>query len=86
VRRVLNHKSREKMAAFDSARQEVETIRRGKRNVGRQKGGFVDTRPAANEGSGADVHAINAISPKYSEEDRDYLSLKFADPRLARLL
>jgi len=29
------------------------------------------------------VDAISAVSSKYSEEDRDYLSLKLADPRSA---
>ena len=28
-----------------------------------------------------DVDAIDTIPPKYSEEDRDYLSLQLADPR-----
>jgi len=40
---------REKMAAFGSAPQEVETTRRRKRNEGRQKADVVSAKPIANE-------------------------------------
>jgi hypothetical protein len=40
---------REKMAAFDSAPQEVETVRRRKRNERRQKGDIGSARPIVNE-------------------------------------
>jgi hypothetical protein len=39
---------REKMAGFGSPKQEVEMIRRRKRNAGRQKGGIIDATPTAN--------------------------------------
>ena len=75
--------SREKMAGLVSPRQEVGSVRRRKRNSGRQK------RYCRREGQ-SQVHSsasrllalaeINANTSKRPEEDRDYLSLKLDDP------
>ena len=79
---------REKMAVLGLTWQEVETVRRRKRNEGRQKAiSSAQSQPRTNGSSAAsmcDPDAINAISSKCSEEGRDYLSLKLADPRSAR--
>ena len=76
--------SREKMAGLGSARQEVGSVRRRKRNSGRQKRYCQREMPAASGGLQHRVYAlgfeINANSSKRSEEARDYLSLKLDDP------
>ena len=75
--------SREKIAALGSARQEVGTVRRRKRNSGRQKRYCQREKPATSVGLPHRVYAlgleINANSSKRSEEACDYLSLKFDD-------
>jgi hypothetical protein len=74
---------REKMAAFGSARQDVETIQRRKRNERGRKGDVASARPIANERLqlrvDVDRDAIDAATSKCSEEGRDYLPLEFAD-------
>ena len=74
---------REKMAAFGSARQEVEMIQRRKRNEGRQKAiSSAQSQPPTNGSSAASMctDAITAISSKCSEEGRDWPWLKLDDP------
>ncbi len=74
------------MAGLGSARQEVGTVRRRKRNSGRQKRYCQREKPATSAGLQHRVYALgsetDAISSKRSEEGRDYLSLKFDDPAL----
>ena len=88
VRRVLNHKSGRRWRASVRLRQEVETVRRRKRNEGRQKAiSSAQSQPRAN-GSSADLCASGRnqrhLIEVGSEEGRDYLSLKRVDPRSAR--
>jgi hypothetical protein len=83
--RALNHKSGRGWWTSVRCMQEVETIRRRKRNVGRQKAvSSIQGLPRTKAPARTDVDAINDVSPKYSEDDRDYLSLKLGDPRSAR--
>jgi len=72
------------MAGLGSARQEVGTVRRRKRNSGRQKRYCQREEPATSAGLQHRVYALgsatDAISSKRCEEGRDYRSPKFDDP------
>jgi hypothetical protein len=78
---------REKMAAVGSAAQEIEMVRRRKRNEGRQKTITFPRNPSrTNTSSAASICTgrYRCQSSKCSEEGRDYLSL--ADPNSASCL
>ena len=81
--RVLNQ-VREKMAGLGSVRQEVGTVRRRKRNEGRQKALSSVQNQLQTSGSSAVSVSTRTQSTPCSKEGRDYISLKLAGLRSAR--
>ena len=75
---------REKMAILGLTWQEVETVRRRKRNEGRQKALSSVQSQLQTSGSSAVSVSTRTQSTPCSKEGRDYISLKLAGLRSAR--